>query len=300
MPHAIQNHRRACVFATSFFAVLFLLPMLTCAHPENAHPTIVMVSMNEQNSALYWYQGEKHINDELQLSNLNVLTTVGSPYAALNMYEELRRAADTSQADVAIIIYKTDFQNVRLMVYARGKDASAQKVSQYDFAISDAEESAEIVALKTAEVVAEVVHKAIGGTQVANPFNPPPPSSPPMAPRLKLALSLAISGMVSLSLGGVFHWQEKVHETNATQISARMKDDNTRGLPTKQEALRPRYDSEIASTKAFQTLAVAGYSLAGALLVSSAMLFAAHRTEATDTSVASPVALVGTGVVWTF
>ena len=56
-------------------------------------------------------------------------------------------------ANAAILLFKSDAQTVRLLVFARGTAADAPIYSEYDFSYSDTDERAEIVALKTAEVV---------------------------------------------------------------------------------------------------------------------------------------------------
>ncbi|MBN2524756.1 MAG: hypothetical protein JXR76_00085 [Deltaproteobacteria bacterium] len=251
--------------------------------------------MMKQNSALYWYDGEQRINDELQMSNLRLISVVGSPYASLNMRDELKHAADTQNADISILIYKTDFQNASLMVYANGAGNGAHMYSQYDFVIVATEDATEIVALKTAEVVQETLN----GLGDMEPSHPPAPRRSLMVSRLKIAMGLGILGMVALGVGGVFHGITYHHINEMDAAKIRYKDAINRASPSANDAI---VDYAISQKLAEQNKVglVIGYSIGGALIAASTALFLSQRVKMQENNSPRALFIRGASVAWEF
>ena len=226
--------------------------------------------MMEQRSALYWSRGEQRITSELKMSDVNVISYAGTPFAAMNMEDELKRAAESQRADFAFFLYKTGLQNVRLMIYATPSTDDAQEYTTYDFQLDTTEESENIVALKAAEAVLAVMK--IETRESAPPSNPdqtPAPSS------VKLAIALAIAGAISVGVGIGFHYQKMIHEQDATDYSNQMNATYADRYPPEYDALRSQYSESMDATKTARARAVAGYVIGGALLsVSAAPVFA--------------------------
>ena len=72
-------------------SVLIMILQIADVHSSCAKYSVVVISMMAQNSAVYWPRGESRIDDELRMSRLNVIFIVGTPYASLDIKDELMR-----------------------------------------------------------------------------------------------------------------------------------------------------------------------------------------------------------------
>ena len=287
MQHAITDYQRSFILFITGFFIPILFASHTFAQHTDTRSGIVLVSMIEQNSAIFWYAGEQRIKDELQMSDLNIISIPGSPYASLDMQGELKRAAESQQTDIAILIYKTDFQNARLMVYAKRSVIDAQLFSEYDFTHIGTEDATDIVALKTAEIV----YDAMNASAETVPDDLPIPAKQPMAPKLKLALGLAIAGVVALGVGGGFTGVYATHKNNLGKWNY---DYDHRRNKTNTE--RP----DAVKARVGEVGLVVGYSLGGILLTASAIAMRSHRKEKLENTVPIAFSIRGTNVIWEF
>ena len=291
MQNASSNFERSLFFTYSWLAVLFLFPTLSFAQTTDKQSIVVVVSMYSQNSALYWHEGEARIMDELQMSNLNVKSTIGSPYASLNMQEALKTAASTEQADVAISLFRTNDQTARLMVYTQSAGTSDKPYSEYDFTIATNEDAVEIVSLKTAEVVHEAVNKTAEPTPMPDL---PKPTKQPMAPRLKLALGLAIAGGVMVAAGGVFHWLDYRNGWDYYDLEELKKDRLL--IDLNEDDIR----KEIKRERFYNWGAALGYSISSILLITSASIFFKHQMMERKKDSSLKLSIRGIGVTLEF
>ncbi len=250
-------------------------------------PTVVLVSLGGNETELFWPRGEACIKREIGLYDdvhLAVVTTT-SDYEA-EFRSELRTAAERHAAVASVLVYRTVDQGVRLLLHIGGHGSISGTIKEWDFAATPSQLEADEAALTAADAVRSVI--AFDGSA-----NPPPV-------RRRGAVALAISGAVTLGVGGVLHWRKIAHEHIANGIYSERQDTIHDGVNYKAEALEPKYFEEARKAKAFRVGAIVGYSIGGVLLTAGVLLFSLKSSDRESLVSLNRLTLKGTAIVWEF
>ena len=285
---------------------------VTLAQSGDEQPTVVLLSMSEQGTDVFWPTGELRIADELRLSDMTVISTESASFADLpesDVRERLKKAAESEDGLAAIVTYKTSSENAHLFLYLKRAADSSELFREYDIPLSDSQEETDIAAFKVAELVQAMVDDMDEEpqpdlTSQSQPAlistAPPPQQREPLSPRAKLSLAFAISGVAMVGLGAVFHWQRNDHEGKASDAGTAMwHETEMRRLP-EAISLEDTYNTESKKARAFNVATVTSYAIGGSLLVAMiGTLISMEKAEETNTA-SRAFHVQGTHFVWEF
>jgi hypothetical protein len=253
--------------------------------------TVVLVSLEQNKSGLFWPKAEACAKREMDLyDDIDVSVVVATSDDESDFQTELRAVAERFNAVASILVYKTDNQNARLLLYMKDRKNNYKMFKEWDFLITQAQLEADEAALTAVDAIRSLL-------EYNEKEEPPPPR--PFA-KYKAALSLAISGAVTLGIGGVLHWQKIEHEHEANRISEDMWNYYDSGVPPRLKALRPLFDKEERKAKAFRIGAIVSYSIGGALIAAGVVLFSLDLSRREERASFKPLSLRGTAIVWEF
>ena len=307
----LQTHCHCLTFPV-IFVVISGLPQTVYANDPDSHPTVVLLSMAQQNENAGWPPGEERITDELQLSNLNVISTpINAPIQNHNQdaCNSLKAAAAAQNAAGAFLLYRTSDQRAKLCLYVNKTALRSESSKEYEISVSTNGDEADIIAFKAAEFFRAMLDNSRSATgapwiQMSSPESidgtlPVPIHGTPLSRRKKSALVFAISGVASLALGSVFHWRRNIHEDAANVAYDKMTAFYNTGSYRNATTQKDLFLDESSNAKMFNAGAITGYVLGGALLSASVgiLLFGKESLSPEDSS---QVSLRGTNITWSF
>lgn len=295
---------RSCSFAQLFVIIFFIgFTNAVAAQSSEVRSTIVFVSMAKQSGLFFWPEGEERIEDELRLSNLDVTmvdtaaTAESDEFAELNLHAELKSAAKSDSVMASILIYKKDRHNFHLLLYTKNRYDGSYMYKEYAFLLSSAqeEEEADIAAFKVAEVIQLLLTRDTPPPLIS----PQKKNRPPLSTRLRAVLTFAITGAVTVGLGGLFHWRKTVYEKKATDISNEMRRDENVGYYVEVAEQSPDFEQNDNKEKRYRAAMIVSYSVGSALIAAASVVFFFKKDKLVPTP-STMLSLRGSHIVWEF
>lgn len=267
------------------FAVLNSFANLASAETVSSGPTIVVVSMANNQRNMFWERGEARIREELRLAGFKVVVAPAIVENESDFKNELKEIAIAHDATASLLVYTAEGNFANLLLYMTYPSDDTEVYKTYRYQISSTEEEVDVAALKAADAVqSAVVGRKLADILGSNTDKEKLSVSSsrdktPMRPEVRNLAIFASTGAAALALGGVMNWQflehKRVAENYKKDTEKRIDDGDFNGAGESDRLAR----TEGSKANAYLIGASVSYAVGGILAITGAALYLSKRGE---------------------